>query len=180
MKATRAALVCGLLALWGAAPNPRQVSAPAAPAAEREELLFVLNPAPARRLQRAVDVLWIPGPVQPYCLGRTREECAAIDYCIRTTDRNVSQCRNLGVDVTRAPQYPSDLYPRRVLAVTYFRTSVSAITGLGKLFGFIDGRPKADFDRLSLRARVKARIRVKRSADDDDFEVLEILAAPLL
>jgi hypothetical protein len=124
-------------------------------------------------------VLWIPAPVQKNCFGKTREQCVALDYCIRTTNRDVSQCRNLNVDLTNIPKYPRDIYPRRVLAVTYFRAATD-IKGLSDLFEYLDHRPKADFDHLSLKARIKARIRVKRSADDDDFDLLEVLAVPAL
>jgi len=163
------ALSVSLLALWGADPTQTQ----------REEFLFLLNPPPGSK-GAAVVVLWIPPPLLRYCLGKTREQCVAIDYCIRTTNRNVSQCRNLTVDVTNIPKYPRDIYPRRVLAVTYFPAAASVIKGLDGLLEYLDAQPKADFDRLSGKARIKAKIKVTRSADDDDFDLLEVLAVPPL
>jgi len=146
---------------------------------EREEFLFVLNPPPGPTFQGAIQVLWIPATVQPHCLGKTHDQCSAIDYCIRTTNRNVSQCRNLAVDVSRIPKYPAGSYPARVLSVTYFRAA-DTIKNFSKLLQYVDASPKSEFDRLSLKSRIKARIRVKRSADDDDFELLEVLAVPPL
>jgi len=145
---------------------------------EREAFLFVVNSTPNASAQGALDVLWIPDPVLKYCLGRTREQCVAIDYCIRTTNRNVSQCRNLPVDISRIPKYPRDLYPSRVLGITYFRTASGVIEGINTLFERYDRGQKADFDRVTLNARFKARIRAKRSDDDDDFNVLQVLTTP--
>jgi hypothetical protein len=62
--------------------------------------------------------------------------------------------------------------------VTYFRAA-TAIKGVGNLLEYFDGKPKSDFDRLSMKARISGRIRVKRSADDDDFELLEVLRVPV-
>jgi hypothetical protein len=70
------------------------------------------------------------------------------------------------------------MYPRRVLTVTYFRGAI-AIKGVGDLLEYFDGQPRSDFDRLSMKARISARISVKRSADDDDFELLEVLHVPV-
>jgi hypothetical protein len=85
----------------------------------------------------------------------------------------------LPVDVANIPKYPRDMVPRRVLAVTYFRTA-TAIKGISDLLEYFDVKPRSDFDRLSMKARISARIRVKRSADDDDFELLEVLRVPVL
>jgi len=168
----RTALACGLLALFGTAARAQPRAA-----LEREEFLFIVNPPPASK--GAVIVAWIPQPMQRYCLGRTLEQCIAIDYCLRTTDRDVRQCRNLPVDVARIPKYPRDLYPRRVLSVVYFRAA-TVIQGVGGLLEYFDSKPRSDFDRLSMKERIRARIRVKRSADDDEFDLLEVLQAPVL
>jgi hypothetical protein len=167
----RTALVCGLLA-WLGTPGQAQTRS-----VEREEFLFVVNPPPASK--GAVTVVWIPQPMQRYCLGRTLEQCVAIDFCLRTTSREVQQCRNLPVDVAKIPRYSRDLYPRRVLSVIYFRAA-TAIKGVGDLLEYYDSQPRSDFDRLSLKARIRARINVKRSADDDEFDLLEVLQAPVL
>ena len=41
---------------------------------------------------------------------------------------------------------------------------------------FFHRAPQASLEHLSMSARVKARVRFTRKSDDDDFEVLEILA----
>jgi hypothetical protein len=147
-------------------------------AQEREVFLFVVNATPKAAAQGALDVLWIPEPVLKYCLGKTREQCVAIDYCIRTTNRNVSQCRTLPVDISKISKYSRDVYPSRVLGITYFRAASGGIDGLNALFEHYERSPKTGFDQVSLKARFKARIRVKRSADDDDFDLLQVLSTP--
>ena len=171
------ALVCGMLALLGTGSAQAQPRAAQATTVEREEVLFILNPPPASKA--VVDLLWIPAPLQQYCLGKTREQCVAIDYCVRTRNRDVAECRNLPVNVAAILKYPRDSYPRRVLAVSYFRAA-TAIPGVADLLAYVDGKPRSDFDRLSMKARISARIKVKRSADDDDFELLEVLRVPVL
>jgi hypothetical protein len=174
----RAAALAGILLALRVADTaqtePRNV---AIRTLELEVSLFVLNPPSGASFKGAVDVLWIPLPLQKYCLGKTREQCAAIDYCIRTTNRDVSQCRNLSLDVGKIPKYPRDIYPARLLAITYF-PAVASIPGLSGLLEYRDRKPRTDFDRLSLKESFKARVRVKRSPDDDDFELLQVLALP--
>jgi hypothetical protein len=34
-----------------------------------------------------------------------------MDFCIRTTTKNVSTCRNLPVDLAHLPAYPPDMRP---------------------------------------------------------------------
>jgi hypothetical protein len=173
------ALVGGLLAFWGADPGQAQPRAARAVTSEREEFLFILNPPPQPAFNGAVVVLWIPAPLQRYCLEKTREQCVAIDYCARATNRDFAQCRNLPVGVINIPKYSRDMYPRRVLAMTYFRAA-TAIKGFRNLLEYFDVQPKSDFDRLSMNARIRARIRVNRSADDDNFDLLEVLRVPVL
>jgi hypothetical protein len=134
VTAWRTALACGMLALFGT-PGKAQTPTPQPTALEREEFLFIVNPPPASK--GVVVVAWIPEPMQRYCLGRTLEQCIAIDYCLRTTDRDVRQYRN-------------------------------------------DSQPRSDFDRLSIKARIRARISVKRSADGDEFDIVEVLNVPVL
>ena len=64
---------------------------------ELEEILFVQN-AKTPPEKGAIYVLWIPQPVLKYCLGKSAEKCARIDFCIRTTSKEVSTCQNLGLD----------------------------------------------------------------------------------
>ncbi len=128
-------------------------------------------------------MLWIPQPLQKYCLGKTAEQCSTIDYCIRTTNKNISMCRSLGVDLRRLPAYPSDIRPRRVLSITYYELDPTKgfdtlPKGFGSLLKFFESAPKNTLDRLSTSARIKARIKLIRSSDDDQFELLEILVVP--
>ena len=140
---------------------------------EREDVLFVLNPL-TKGAEGGAHVLWIPQPLEKYCIGKTAQQCSTIDHCIRTTNRNVAMCKNLGVGLARIPAYPPDTRPRRLLSVTYFPRA--PIKGLDTLLNFLASNP---IDRLSLGARLKGRIKFTTSAEDDDFELLEVVAAPL-
>jgi hypothetical protein len=139
---------------------------------EMEATLFVQS-AQIKNSQDAIHLVWVPQPIERLCLGKTAQQCASIDYCIRTTNRDVSMCRNLGIPLSRLPSYPPDMFPRRQLSVMLMRLSPDHFTNLQD---FYHRAPKASLEHLSLSARVKARVRVTRTADDDSLEVLEILA----
>lgn len=64
--------------------------------------------------------------------------------------------------------------PRRQLSVIYF--PAASIKNLAVLEDFYHRAPRSSVERLSLSARVKARVRFTRKPADDDFDVLEILA----
>ncbi len=128
---------------------------------------------PLKNGQDGIVLIWIPQPIQRLCLGKTDQQCASIDYCIRTTNQNVSMCRNLGMPLSRLPSYPRGMVPRRQLSVTLMRLTPDYFSSLQD---FVRHAPKASLQRLSLSARVKARVRLTRKPDDDDFDVLEILA----
>jgi hypothetical protein len=140
---------------------------------EMDAILFVQS-MPMKNGQDAIRLVWVPQPIQRLCLGKTAEQCASIDYCIRTTDRDVSMCRNLGIPLSRLPSYPPDMRPRRQLSVVYF--AMAPVKGFAMLQDFYHRAPRASLEHLSLSARVKARVRFTRKPDDDDFDVLEILA----
>jgi len=150
--------------------------APQEKTSELEASLFVQDPHLANG-KKGVQVIWIPQPVQKYCLGKTHKECSTIDYCIRTTNKHAAMCQNLGVDTARLPAYPPDVSPRRVLSIVYFFPMDSA-NGLGRLAEFFEKAPKGSLDHLSRNARIRARVKLSRSADDDQFDVLEVLEAP--
>ena len=143
---------------------------------EMEASLFVQDPHFANG-KKAVQVIWIPQPVQKYCLGKTDKECSTIDYCIRTTNKHAAMCQHLSVDTTRLPAYPLDVSPRRVLSIVYFFPMTSD-KGFGRLAEFFENAPKGSLDHLSRNARIRARVKLTRSADDDQFDVLEVLEAP--
>lgn len=152
--------------------------APQERTSELEASLFVQDPH-LEGGKKGIQVMWIPQPIQKYCLGKTTKECSTIDYCIRTTNKHVSMCQNLSVDTTRLPAYPPDVSPRRVLSIVYF-FPIATFKGFGSLAEFFQNAPKGSLDRLSTSARIRARIKLTRSADDDQFEVLEVLAVPSL
>jgi hypothetical protein len=91
-----AAVLCG--AALAQAPRPGESSL------ELEPSLFVQLPG-GKPVPGAVQLVWIPEPLEKYCLGKTHEQCASMDFCIRTTTKNVSTCRNLAVDLAHLPAY---------------------------------------------------------------------------
>jgi len=143
---------------------------------EMDAILFVQS-LPTKNGKDAIALVWVPQPIQRLCLDKTSEQCASIDYCIRTTNRDVGMCRNVGVPITRLPSYPHDMIPRRQLSVVLMLLSPDHFANLQEFF---HRAPRASLEQLSLSARVKARVRFTRTADDDSFEVLEIVrVAPL-
>ena len=152
----------------------QSASATAHPAStELEASLFVQSPQ-ADNGRGAIRLVWVPQPIERLCLGKTAQQCSTIDYCVRTTNREASICRSLGIPLSRLPSYPHDMRPRRQLSVIYF--PAADVKNLAMLQDFYRRAPRSSFERLSLSARVKARVRFTRRADDDDFDVLEILA----
>jgi|HubBroStandDraft_6_1064221.scaffolds.fasta_scaffold483450_2 hypothetical protein len=158
------------------APAPVSLPAPLQSTSELEVSLFVQDPH-LKSGKKGIEVVWIPQPILKYCLGKTTQECSTIDYCIRTTNKQVAMCKNLSVDTARLPAYPADIPPRRVLSLTCLYP-MTVTTGCGSLMKFFESAPKSSLDRLSTRVRIKARVKLTRSADDDQFELLEVLAAP--
>lgn len=140
----------------------------AADTVDIDTLLFVQNPQGPKP---GIHVIWIPEPLQKYCMGKTAEECSKIDYCNRTTNRNVATCKN----VARIPPYPAGMHPRRVLSITYLAISpaTSPVKGIAMLQTFYNSQPKESLDHLSMSARIKAKVKLTSSANDDDFDVLE-------
>jgi hypothetical protein len=55
---------------------------------ELEPSLFVQLPG-GKSIPGAVQLVWIPEPLEKYCFGKTHEQCASMDFCIRTTTKNV-------------------------------------------------------------------------------------------
>jgi hypothetical protein len=145
---------------------------------ELEASLFIQDPHLGGG-KKGIQVIWIPQAIQKYCLGKTTKECSTIDYCIRTTNKHASMCQNLSVDTRRLPAYPPDVLPRRLLSIVYF-SPITTVKGFGSLAEFFENAPKGSLDRLSSSARIRARIKLTRSADDDQFDVLEVLAVPSL
>jgi len=124
----------------------------------------------------AYTLAWIPAPIQKYCLGKTHDSCASMDYCLRTTNRDVSMCRNLGAALTHMPAYPRDMSPRRMLSITLFPPST--MQGFDLLQKLAATMPHTTPQLFSMSARVKARVRLTRRPDDDDLTILAILSTP--
>jgi hypothetical protein len=142
---------------------------------ELEPSLFVQLPG-GKITPGAVQLVWIPEPLERYCLGKTHEQCASMDFCIRTTTKNVSTCRNLAVDLAHLPAYPPDMRPRRMMSIALIPPTI--MKGWEELQDYIARVPKERLEHFSSTARVKAKVTFTRTPQDDDFRVLEILSVP--
>jgi hypothetical protein len=142
---------------------------------ELEPSLFIQLPN-VKSVPGSVQLVWIPEPLEKFCIGRTHEQCAAMDFCIRTTTKNVSTCQNLAVDLAHLPSYPRDMRPRRMLSIAMIPPT--RMKGWVELQDYIGHAPKDGLQRFSPLARVTAKVRFTRTPDDDDFRVLEILSVP--
>ena len=172
-------LACAATALSQTAPPPITQ--------EIEATLFILKPDPPANKtantgpfanKTAVTVVWIPQPIQKYCIGKTHKECATLDFCIRTTSKSVAMCRNLPVDINHFPAYPADSGPRRMLSVIML--GAYNMPGFDALRQFVENSPAGSLDHFSQAARIKAKVKFTRTADDDDFKLVEVLAGPPL
>jgi hypothetical protein len=143
---------------------------------ELEPSLFVQLPG-GKSTPGAVQLVWIPEPLVKYCLGKTQEQCASMDFCIRTTTKNVSTCRNLAVDLAHLPAYPPDMRPRRMLSVGLY---LARMKGWEELQDYVARALKDRLEHFSPLARIKAKVTFTRTPDDDGFRVLEILLVPKL
>lgn len=139
---------------------------------EIEAVLFVQS-LPMKDGHEGIYLVWVPQPLQRFCLGKTAQQCADIDYCIRTSDRDVSRCRRLGIPLSRLPSYRPGMIPRRLLSEVFFALTPDYFANLQEFFR---RAPHASLEHLSMSSRVKARVRFTRNPDDDDFQVLDILA----
>src|SRR5271154_3948929 len=131
---------------------------------ELEDFLYILNPH-FKAHPDAIDLMWIPKPVEKFCLGQPFEKCSAIDYCSRTTNQQVAMCQNLRMDLSKLPKYPSDVRPKRVLSIVFYLGSL--IKGWPALQTYFESQAPGAFDRVSKSQRIKARIKLIRAADDD-------------
>jgi hypothetical protein len=163
-----AAVLCGVA--LGQAPRPGESSL------ELEPSLFVQLPG-GKITPGAVQLVWIPEPLEKYCLGKTHDECASMDYCIRTTTKNVPTCRNLAVDLAHLPAYPPDMRPRRMISIGLY---LARMRGWQDLLDYVARTPRDQLERFSPEARIKAKVTFIRTPQDDDFRVLEILSVPKL
>jgi hypothetical protein len=154
-----------------------QTPRPGESSVELEPSLFVQLPG-GNITPGAVQLVWIPEPLEKYCLGKTHEQCASMDFCIRTTTKNVSTCRNLAVDLAHLPAYPPNMRPRRMLSVVLFPPTI--MKGWEELQDYVARAPQDRLEHFSPLARIKAKVTFTRTPEDDDFRVLEILFVPKL
>jgi len=168
-KLAAAAVLC-VVAL---AQTPR----PGESSVELEPSLFVQLPG-GKIIPGAVQLVWIPEPLEKYCLGKTHQQCASMDFCIRTTTKNVATCRNLAVDLAHLPAYPPDMRPRRMLSIALLPPT--RMKGWDDLQDYLSRAPKDRLAHFSPLARIKAKVTFTRTPEDDGFRVLEILSVPQL
>jgi len=173
-----AALVCA--AASGLAENPFPIaSAPVSAGQpdpfEMEQTLYVQAPDFAGAGDSIV-LVWLPEPLESTCLGRTMKECARIDYCIRTTNPNGPQCRDLGIPRAQLPHYPADMRPRRAISVVL--RAMSNDHGFDRLKAFYRSAPPSSLSRFSPHATIQARIRYNDAPSFQSFYLLEVLSTP--
>src|ERR1700722_5757956 len=142
---------------------------------ELEPSLFVQLPK-GKITPGSVQLVWIPEPLIKYCLGKTHQQCASMDFCIRTTSKDVSTCRNLAVDLAHLPAYPADMSPRRMLSIAMIPPTI--MKGWQELEAYMAHLPKEKLEYFSREVQVRAKVRFIRKPDDDDFRVVEILSVP--
>jgi hypothetical protein len=109
-------------------------------------------------------------------MGRTMKECAKIDFCIRTTNPNGPQCRDLGIPRAKLPRYPADMRPRRAISVVL--RAMGNDHGFDRLKAFYRNAPPSSLSRLSLAANIQARIRYDDNPSFQAFQLLEVLSTP--
>ncbi len=142
---------------------------------ELEQTLYVQLPG-GKFTPGAVQLVWIPEPLEEFCLGKTHQQCASMDFCIRTTTKNVSTCRNLAVDLAHLPKYPANMRPRRMVSIGLIPPT--KMKGWDDLQAYMARTPKESLEHFSSEARVKAKVIFTQTAADDDFRVVEILSVP--
>jgi len=178
VNALLATFVCAVAPVLAASPSP-VFSAPASAgqpdSTEMEQTLYVQAPDFAGGANSIV-LVWLPEPLESTCLGRTMKECFNIDFCIRTTNPNGPQCRNLGIPRARLPHYPPGMQPRR--AISLVLRSLGNSNGFDLLKDFYRKAPKDTLERLSSEATIRARIRYTSSPSNEGFYLLGVLSAP--
>jgi hypothetical protein len=175
------ALVAGLLctpALDRAATPSLVVSASAAGQSngiEMEQTLYVQAPD-FPGAGDSIVLVWLPEPLVSTCMGRTMKECFKIDYCIRTTNPNGAQCRDLGIPRAQLPHYPANMRPRR--AISLVLRAMSNDHGFDRLKAYYRNASPSSLSRLSPNTTIQARIRYDDNPSFPGFTLLEVLSTP--
>jgi hypothetical protein len=162
-----------LLAPRGASAAKAQAAFAQGDSTERDEILFVQAPEHDNG-SGGIVVISIPEPLQRFCLGKTFTQCSSMDYCIRTTTKQVSMCRNLAVPLSRLPSYPPGMTPRRLMSLSFYKLTPGG--PYAPLEDFYKSLPRSSLERISMGARIKARIRFTRTPEGDDFQLEQVLA----
>ena len=162
-------------------PFAAQSQSPKEGASELQESLYVLNPhlknAKGVEISGVLTVVSVPQPIQKYCMGKTSDQCATIDFCIRTTTKSVAMCQKLPPNLRNLPPYPAGMRPNRQYSISFFQGAPN-IKGFDALRRFYDAAPKGSLDIFSAHGRFQAKIRFTKTADDGNFELLEVISAP--
>lgn len=124
----------------------------------------------------SIVLVWLPDPLVSTCMGRTMKECFQIDYCIRTTNPNGPQCRNLGIPRSQLPHYPANMRPRRAISVVL--RALSNDNGFDKLKAFYRNASPSSLSTLSPDATIQAKIRYNDNPSFQSFYLLEVLSTP--
>jgi hypothetical protein len=140
---------------------------------ELDVTLFLLAPEHDNG-SGGIVVAWIPEPLQNVCVGRTMSQCAAMDFCIRTTTKSVAMCRNLAIPLSRLPRYPPDMRPRRVISLSFYKLLPGG--PYQPLQDFYNSLPSSSLNRISMDARIRARISFTHTSNDDNFRIEQVLA----
>ena len=145
---------------------------------ELEDSLFIVDPHfKNAKGVGAIDVIWIPEPIQKYCLGKAFDTCSAIDFCIRTTTKSVPMCQKLPASLRNLPPYPAGTNPPRMFSIT-FTGNAPQIPGFDTLRQFYDSAPAGTLDRISTHAKIRAKVRLTGGVNNGNFQLLEVLEAP--
>lgn len=177
--AAMAALVCVATQALAAPPSPfapAPAAAGQADTSEMEQTLYVQAPDWSGNKGDSIVLVWLPEPLESTCLGKTMKECFNIDYCIRTTNPNGPQCRNLGIPRASLPHYPPGMQPRRAISVVLRFLGNS--NGFDRLKEFYRSAPKDSLERLSSDATIRARIRYTSTPSFEGFTLLDVLEVP--
>ncbi len=173
-----AAIVCAAAPkMAGNSPSAAFAGAAAGQAGstEMEQTLYVQAPEFANAGDSIV-LVWLPEPLVNTCMGRTSKECFTIDYCIRTTNPDGPQCKNLPIPRARLPHYPPGMQPKRGIAVVL--RALGNSNGFDRLKDFYRSAPKASLERLSPDATIRARIRYTSTPSFEGFTLTEVLSTP--
>jgi hypothetical protein len=177
LSALVAGLLCAPALEIAATPSPvvSAASAGQAGGVEMEQTLYLQAPDFAGG-DNSMVLVWLPEPLVSTCMGLTMKECFKIDYCIRTTNPNGPQCRDLGIPRSQLPHYPAEMQPRRAISVVL--RAMGNDHGFDRLKEFYRNAPSSSLSRLSPDTAIQARIRYNDNPSFQSFYLVEVLSTP--